>query len=76
MAFQWVGAVAAALWISPQAWAGSYSETHLHVWMALVLGGFIISLPVALALLQPGRATTRHTIAVAQMLLGALLIHL
>src|SRR5262249_8945644 len=76
MVFQWLGGIAAALWISPRAWAGPYSETHLHVWAALFLGAAIISLPVALALLQPGRVCTRHTIAVAQMLIGALLIHL
>ena len=35
-----------------------------------------IQLPVALALFQPGRALTRHTIAVAQMLTSAVLIHL
>jgi signal transduction histidine kinase/DNA-binding response OmpR family regulator len=76
LAFEWLAAITAALWISPRAWAGPYSDTHLHVWAALALGGFIIVLPVTLALFWPGRATTRHTIGVAQMLLGALLIHL
>jgi PAS domain S-box-containing protein len=76
LGFQWVVAIAAALWLSPRAWAGPASETHLHVWAALALGGLIISLPVGLAVFRPGLAWTRHTIAVAQMLLGALLIHL
>ncbi len=76
LVFEWLAAIAAALWISPYTWAGPYSQTHVHVWAAVVLGGFIIAVPVALALLWPCRATTRHTIAVAQMLLGALLIHL
>jgi two-component system sensor histidine kinase/response regulator len=74
--FEWFAAVAAALWLSPLAWAGPSSQTHLHVWAAVYLGGLITSLPVTLALLQPGRVLTRHTIGVAQMLLGALLIHL
>ncbi len=74
--FEWLAAIATALWISPYTWAGPYSETHVHVWAALVLGGLIIAVPVALALLWPCRAMTRHTITVAQMLLGALLIHL
>jgi two-component system sensor histidine kinase/response regulator len=73
---QWVATVACALWLSPLAWAGLSSYTHPHVWAALILGGGIISLPVLLALTLPGRAFTRHVIAVAQMLLGALLIHL
>ncbi len=76
LAFQWLAAIFTALWVSPRAWAGSVSATHLHVWAALLLGGAIISLPVALALFRPGMVLTRHVIAVAQMLLGALLIHL
>jgi two-component system sensor histidine kinase/response regulator len=76
LVFQWIAAIAAALWISPQAWDGPDSQTHVHVWAALVLGGLIVSLPVLLALLRPGRVATRHVIGVAQMLLGALLIHL
>jgi signal transduction histidine kinase/CheY-like chemotaxis protein len=74
--FQWLSAIAAAVWISPLTWAGPSSETHVHVWSALFLGGIIISLPVTLAFLRPGLTRTRHTIAMAQMLLGALLIHL
>jgi signal transduction histidine kinase/ActR/RegA family two-component response regulator len=46
------------------------------VWAAFVLGGLLTSLPVALAILRPGAAITRHVIAVAQMLYSALLIHL
>jgi signal transduction histidine kinase/ActR/RegA family two-component response regulator len=76
MAIQWLAGVAAAYWITPQTWAGATSQTHLHVWAALFLGGAISSLPILLALTQPGRASTRHTIAVGQMLMGALLIHL
>jgi signal transduction histidine kinase/CheY-like chemotaxis protein/HPt (histidine-containing phosphotransfer) domain-containing protein len=73
---QWLAGIAAALWLSPLAWAGTSSQTHLHVWAALFLGGAIISLPVALAIWRPGQALTRHTIAVGQMLTSALLIHL
>src|SRR5205814_8695471 len=49
---------------------------HMHVWAAILLGGAISSFPVFLALKRPGHALTRHTIAVAQMLTSALLIHL
>jgi len=76
MALQWVAGVAAAYWITPRTWAGATSQTHLHVWAALFLGGAISSLPIALALARPGHASTRHTVAVGQMLMGALLIHL
>jgi signal transduction histidine kinase/CheY-like chemotaxis protein len=76
MALQWIAGIAAAYWISPLAWAGGTSRIHLHIWAALILGGAISSLPILLAIIQPGRVSTRYTIAVAQMLTGALLIHL
>jgi two-component system cell cycle sensor histidine kinase/response regulator CckA len=76
MAIQWVAGIIAAYWISPLTWAGTTSQTHMHVWAALILGGAISSLPIMLALTQPGRVSTRYTVAVGQMLMGALLIHL
>lgn len=76
MTIQWLAGIAAAYWISPRAWVGATSETHLHVWAALFLGGAITSLPLVLALTQPGRAWTRYSVAVGQMLMGSLLIHL
>jgi two-component system sensor histidine kinase/response regulator len=76
MCFQWVAGVVAALVISPRAWEGSVVHVHIHVWAAVFLGGAITIFPVFLALLRPGEAMTRHTIAIAQMLMSALLIHL
>src|SRR6266850_2022231 len=76
MVFQWLAGIAAALWISPRTWIGATSQVHVHVWAAILLGGAISSLPVFLAFRRPGHAFTRHTIAVAQMLTSALLIHL
>ena len=54
MTLQWLAGIAAAYWISPQTWTGTTSQTHLHVWAALFLGGAISSLPIVLALTQPG----------------------
>src|ERR1044072_2965112 len=76
LGFQWILGIIFALWVSPLAWSGASSRMHLHVWAAIVLGGLINVLPAALGLLRPGRASTRYTISVAQMLMGALLIHL
>ncbi len=64
------------LLVSPYAWAGETASIHVHVWTAIVLGAAIISLPLALVRIQPGAAQTRHTVAAAQMLMSALLIHL
>src|SRR2546423_2023419 len=76
MTLQWVGGIVAAYWISPRAWVGTTSQTHIHVWAALFLGGAISSLPIFLALVRPGHISTRYTVAIGQMLMGALLIHL
>ena len=73
---QWLFAIALAFFVSPRAWNGLSSTTHPHVYFALGLGG-LITLPCAvLAWRRPGEATTRYAIAVAQMVFGALLIHL
>lgn len=74
--FEWLAAIGTAFTVSPRAWSGSESQTHIHVWAAVFLGAVNISLPVALAVGWPGRAVTRHVVGVGQMLIGALLIHL
>jgi two-component system, sensor histidine kinase and response regulator len=76
MSVQWVAGILAAVFISPKAWAGSISHVHIHVWVALILGGIVTIFPVSLALLKPGEAMTRYLIAASQMMMSALLIHL
>src|SRR5688572_16185708 len=76
MAFQWLLGIVFALFVSPLAWEGASSRTHLHVWAAVVLGGIISLFPALLAILRPGQPSTRYTISIAQMLMSALLIHL
>ena len=76
MACQWLAGIAAAYWISPRTWAGMTSRTHPHVWAAIFLGGAISLFPITLAIVRPGRKSTRYVIAVGQMLTSALLIHL
>jgi hypothetical protein len=73
---EWVAGVLVALWLSPWAWEGKVRSLHTHVWAAALLGGIVVSLPIALALLRPGRTLTRHVVAVGQMLWAGLLIHL
>ena len=76
MGFQWIAGIVFAIWVSPLAWSGTVSSIHLHVWAAVVLGGILSLFPALLAILRPGEASTRYTIAIAQMLMSALLIHL
>ena len=76
MVVQWLFAIVAALWISPRTWIGTESQVHLHVYLAIFLGGAISGLPIIMFKLLPGQAITRHTMAFCQMLWSALLIHL
>ena len=76
MIVQWIAAIAAATWLSPQTWAGSESFIHQHLWLAILFGGAITSLPVALAWLRPGRFITRNVICISQVLFSTLLIHI
>ena len=76
LAFEFLAGIATALWISPYAWAGSERHWHPHVLAATVLGSMIVSFPIWLARFYPGTSHTRHIIAIAQMLMAGLLIHL
>jgi PAS domain S-box-containing protein len=74
--FQWVAAILIAVIVSPRTWAGSHSDTHIHIWTAIFLGGAITIWPVFLASNCPGKKITRQSIAIAQVLYSALFIHL
>jgi len=76
MMVQWLAAIVFAIVVGPYTWAGEQSQVHVHVWAAVVLGGIISVVPAGIALIYPGEVMTRHIIAVAQMLMSALLIHL
>ncbi|PTX99420.1 hypothetical protein DB346_16370 [Verrucomicrobia bacterium LW23] len=73
---QWLFGIVLALTVSPLAWDGARASVHNHVLAAVALGGVIAAGPIMLAVFQPGAVITRHVVAVAQMLFGALLIHL
>lgn len=76
LAFEYLASIAAALWISPFAWAGPDRQLHPHVWSAVLLGALIVSFPIWLANAHPGKQLTRHIISTAQLLMSGLLIHL
>jgi PAS domain S-box-containing protein len=76
MVVQWLGGIIAALLLSPRTWTGAESSLHPHVVAACSLGGLITALPVYLACTRPGAASTRYSIAIAQMLMSSLFVHL
>lgn len=74
--FEWMAAIAGALWLTPYTWVGGEGLIHIHVKGAVFLGAIISILPVMLSIHRPGKTLTRHMIAVSQMLFSALLIHI
>jgi methyl-accepting chemotaxis protein len=76
MLFQWILAMVLAVTVSPRAWAGAVSSTHMHLIAALLVGGLLTVFPVILAVRRPGWEWTRYTVAIAQMMMSGLLIHL
>ena len=73
---QCLALILAALFITPRTWIGSLSYAHTHLWAAVILGPLLTIAPVALVYLQPEHVLTRHTVAAAQVMYSALLIHL
>ncbi len=71
--FEWVAAIAAALWISPHLWFGTQSDNQIHIWTAILRGGIISCLSLALVFAMPGRNVTRHLIAAGFILMSGLL---
>ena len=74
LAAQWLFGVVISLYVSQGVWSGA--GLHPHVWAALLLGAAISAPPMALAVVVPGSAVSRYAISAAQMLTGALWIHL
>src|SRR5271170_4406747 len=51
---QWLAGIGVALWISPLTWIGATSSVHLHVLVAIFLGGASAAVPALLAWFYPG----------------------
>ena len=55
---QWVFAILLAVKFSPYAWEGRQSTVHIHVHIAVLFGGLVNALPIALILLRPAQSRT------------------
>jgi len=75
MIVQWLGGLIATLTVSPYTWIGEKALVHVHVSAVLLIGGLISGMPIFMIVFFPGRALTRHVIAISQALWSALLIH-
>ena len=73
---EWIVSIGFAIWLTPLAWEGAESRVHLHLWLAIFLGGAICLPALILVATKPGRFINMYFVATAQMLLSGLLIHL
>ncbi len=73
---QAVGAVAVALLVTPQTWAGASASIHVHAWIAAAIGLSLSTLVYALTWSDPGRKSNAYVITIAQAIMSCLLIHL
>lgn len=73
---QWLFGIGCAWFVSPRTWIGETSEPHVHLLAAVVLGGLFTLFPVALIKINPAAHRNRYAIAIGQMLISSLLIHL
>jgi two-component system, sensor histidine kinase and response regulator len=67
---QWIGAMVLALW------KNGASLTHTNFLLALLLGGLVTVIPIYRIRENPVENSTLHILAIGQMVMGALLIHL
>jgi two-component system, sensor histidine kinase and response regulator len=76
LVLQWVAGIATSLWISPRPWIGTTSQLHPQLWKAAFFCGAVCSPPLLLIWRWPSHLLTRHAVAIAQMFISTLLIHL
>jgi methyl-accepting chemotaxis protein len=74
MAVQCLAALGFAFFYAPK--VGSGFSTDPHIWLAASIALAATIVPATTALLRPGRLSTRHLIAVGQMLMSGVLVHL
>src|SRR2546421_12550138 len=60
MFVQWLAAILISLMFSPRTWSGQTSQTNIHVWAAVFLGGAISLFPIWMTRVGPGAAMTRY----------------
>lgn len=73
---QWILGIAIALYVSPYVWKGQNFEMHLHLKMAIFMGGIISFLPIWVMKLAPDSAFSRHFVSINQVLFSSMIIHL
>ncbi len=72
---QWIFVSGVTIWMTPYTWEGAASVIHPNCWEAIALGAIVVAYPIWSGIRRPIGDLTRHQIAIAQMGIGAILIH-
>lgn len=73
---EWALAIACAVFTSPTTYKGMEPILHDKVWTALLVGGLVVFVAASFALVNAGEEITRHVVAIAQVLMGLLIVYL
>jgi methyl-accepting chemotaxis protein len=76
MIAQWFFVILMSLLVSPRTWIGASAQTHIHVYMAIILGGLLTWGSWIFIRVAPDKAISRYITAIAQLLYSGLIIHI
>ncbi|MGC3989924.1 MAG: PAS domain S-box protein [Chthoniobacteraceae bacterium] len=76
LSLQWVVCALLAFSFSALIWRPEPEMVRINQWLSVLGGGLVVAWPVYAASRLRGWVVTRHSIAIGQMLLSALLMHL
>lgn len=74
--FQWIALIIISLFVSPETYDGDSSSTHVHVYVAVILGAIVTLIPAFLAWKKPSDNLTLHMVGLGQLLVSSILIHI
>lgn len=76
MPIQWLAVVVGVFAVAPAAWRDAENQVHPQFFQAILIGGLLTVVPLFFIWKLPGGRLTRNVVAVSQMLMSGLLIHL
>lgn len=76
LVIQLAATIITAIVYTPKAWASSFAQPQIHLYVAIGLGTLLTAVPLFLIARFPKRYSTQITVSIAQGLFSALLIYL
>lgn len=76
MIAQWFFVILVSLVVSPRTWIGASAQTHIHVYLAIILGGLLTWGSWFFIRVAPEKPISRYVTAIAQLVYSGLIIHI